>query len=193
MASYTAQTKTTGYTSAYPSTGYKQCAQMSHTVTVTRTTTSTTTSAIILNTGYMKTLPGFLKLLQVICGAIALAIVIHYRDRYRYVPGFPELFFMCVATTFLIGSVALLLSCLISLSTASIIAKTIYEVVYHMFGFLFYLVASVVLMVEVNTSNTWYGRNNYYTPYLCASILGLILTALYLLSTIFAYKSYRGP
>lgn len=38
---------------------------MSHTVTVTRTTTSTT-SAIILNTGYVKSLPGLLKLAEVV-------------------------------------------------------------------------------------------------------------------------------
>lgn len=38
---------------------------MSHTVTVTRTTTSTT-SAIILNTGYVKSLPGLLKLVEVV-------------------------------------------------------------------------------------------------------------------------------
>lgn len=38
---------------------------MSHTVTVTRTTTSTT-SAIILNTGYVKSVPGLLKLAEVV-------------------------------------------------------------------------------------------------------------------------------
>jgi hypothetical protein len=39
--------------------------KMSHTVTVTRTTTSTT-SAIILNTGYVKSVPGLLKLAEVV-------------------------------------------------------------------------------------------------------------------------------
>lgn len=39
--------------------------EMSHTVTVTRTTTSTT-SAIILNTGYVKSVPGLLKLAEVV-------------------------------------------------------------------------------------------------------------------------------
>lgn len=43
---------------------------MSHTVTVTRTTTSTT-SAIILNTGYVKSVPGLLKLAQVVSIFIA--------------------------------------------------------------------------------------------------------------------------
>lgn len=39
---------------------------MSHTVTVTRTTTTTSTSAIILNTGYCKTLPGLLKIAEIV-------------------------------------------------------------------------------------------------------------------------------
>ena len=40
---------------------------MSHSVTITRTTTSTTnTSYIVLNTGYLKTLPGILKLFEMV-------------------------------------------------------------------------------------------------------------------------------
>ncbi len=39
---------------------------MSHTVTVTRTTTTTSTSAIILNTGYCKTIPGILKIAEIV-------------------------------------------------------------------------------------------------------------------------------
>lgn len=44
---------------------YSRSGVMSHTVTVTRTTTSTT-SAIILNTGYVKSIPGLLKLAEVV-------------------------------------------------------------------------------------------------------------------------------
>lgn len=40
---------------------------MSHSVTITRTvTTSNTTSTLVLNTGYIKTLPGLLKLAQLV-------------------------------------------------------------------------------------------------------------------------------
>lgn len=43
---------------------------MSHSVTITRTTTSTTnTSYIVLNTGYIKTFPGILKLFQLVSDA----------------------------------------------------------------------------------------------------------------------------
>lgn len=39
---------------------------MSHAVTITRTVTTTNTNAIILNSGYLKTGPGVLKLLQLV-------------------------------------------------------------------------------------------------------------------------------
>jgi hypothetical protein len=39
---------------------------MSHAVTITRTTTATTSTAIILNSGYLKTAAGLLKLAQTV-------------------------------------------------------------------------------------------------------------------------------
>lgn len=125
---------------------------MSHSVTITRTvTTSNTTSTLVVNTGYLKTLPGLLKLAQLvtypsfchyklynfpthfivninlflqILGAVCVGLVAwYYSNRYDYVP---SLFFLLMATTFLIGTFCLLVSCLFSLSTGGIISKTIY-------------------------------------------------------------------
>lgn len=40
---------------------------MSHSVTITRTVTSSnTTSTLVLNTGYIKTIPGLLKLAELV-------------------------------------------------------------------------------------------------------------------------------
>lgn len=163
---------------------------MSHTVTVTRTTTTTSTSAIILNTGYCKTLPGLLKIAQVIGGAIVIGIILYYKDSYYHFVQGPVLFFICIATTFFIASACLLLSCLCSLSTASIISKTLYEFVYHGVAFLLYLAASLTLLVEVNRQKSSYRYN--YEPYFTASVIGIILTILYFISTVVAYRSYRG-
>uniref|UniRef100_A0A224XRP8 Putative members of chemokine-like factor super family n=1 Tax=Panstrongylus lignarius TaxID=156445 RepID=A0A224XRP8_9HEMI len=157
---------------------------MSHTVTVTRTTTTTTTSAIILNTGYLKTLPGLLKVLEVIISAICLALLIYYRSSYYF-----SEFFLCVLTAVLVGSTCLLLSCILSISTASMIAKTMYELIYHFVAFILCLAASITLMVEVNRTSKY---SSYYNPYLTASILGFVLTILYLVSMVFSYRSYRG-
>lgn len=128
---------------------------MSHSVTITRTTTTNSTSALILNTGYLKTLPGLLKLAQLvtinwqnfpklhriliskwfsqtiqIIGAVCVGLVAHYYTNYSNYRGYygytAELFFLLMATSFLIGTFCLLVSCLFSLSTGGIISKTIY-------------------------------------------------------------------
>ncbi|GJQ71596.1 hypothetical protein Trydic_g11299 [Trypoxylus dichotomus] len=97
---------------------------MSHTVTITRTTT-TTTSAIIVNTGYFKTWPGILKLLELILGIVNVGLVSYYfKDRYYY--NAETLLFLLMSTTFMIGTFLLLTSCLLSISTASIMPKTIH-------------------------------------------------------------------
>lgn len=101
---------------------------MSHSVTITRTTTSTTnTSYIVLNTGYMKTIPGILKLLQLLLGIANVGILsYYYSSSHLYYGGGSELYFFLMAVTFMIGTFILLLSCLVSLSTGGIISKTIY-------------------------------------------------------------------
>lgn len=163
---------------------------MSHTVTVTRTTTTTTTSAIIINSGYLKTWPGLLKLAQLILGIVTVGMVSYYIQKYQNMIQTPELFFLIVATIFMAGTFFLLLSCLLSIATASILPKTIYEVIYHGFAFLFLLAAGLTFVVYVNQK-----KNSYYydyDAYLAAAILGLVNAALYLGSTIFALRTYRG-
>jgi len=159
---------------------------MSHSVTITRTvTTSNTTSTLVVNTGYLKTLPGLLKLAQLILGAVAVGLIAWYfNDRYIYKP---ILFFLLMATTFLIGTFCLLVSCLFSLSTGGIISKTIYELIYHSIGAILLIAASVTLLIHVNKYNHAYERE-----FMAAAIIGLINGILYVVSAILARRSYRG-
>uniref|UniRef100_A0A1B6KKC2 MARVEL domain-containing protein n=1 Tax=Graphocephala atropunctata TaxID=36148 RepID=A0A1B6KKC2_9HEMI len=159
---------------------------MSHSVTVTRTTTSTTTSAIILNTGYCKTAPGLLKIAEVILGLVTFIIMFLYDGSFRFYSytGYSSHFYLyLVVFACLIGSICLLLSCLFSLSTASIVSKTLYEFIFHGVAFLLYLVVMVFYFVNQRYTNQH--------PYSTVGVLGIILTVLYLSSTIFAYRSYR--
>lgn len=117
-----------------------------------------------------------------------VGLVSYYYGRFR---GFhtPELFFLLMAVAFLVGTFCLIFSCLISISTASILSKTVFvsitnsfvcylnykriffilqEVVYHGIAFVFYLAASLTLLIEVN-----HRKNNYYydyEPYFAASV-----------------------
>ncbi|XP_054268563.1 CKLF-like MARVEL transmembrane domain-containing protein 8 isoform X1 [Macrosteles quadrilineatus] len=162
---------------------------MSHTVTVTRTTTSTTTSAIILNTGYCKTAPGLLKIAEVIIGLVIFILMNIYSDYfYLYSRGFTEhMYLFLVVFACLVSSTCLFLSCLFSLSTSSIISKTLYEFTYHGVAFLLYLVTMILYFVKDRNN-----RNTHH-PNSTVGVLGLIMVVLYLASTILAYRSYRGP
>ncbi|OWR42548.1 hypothetical protein KGM_206087A, partial [Danaus plexippus plexippus] len=101
---------------------------MSHTVTITRTTTTSSGSPLFVNSGYLGTLPGLLKLAELLLGAACVGVVGYYLDPgySRYNGQKPELFYLLVSVAFLIGTFCLLLSCLLSFSTASMISKTLY-------------------------------------------------------------------
>lgn len=188
---------------------------MSHSVVITRTTTTTTsTSHVVLNTGYLRTTPGLLKLAQLvrynptcaplslsssysfslqIIGAVNVGLVAYYIRRYPVssLPTSPEFFFLLMAVAFLIGTFCLLASCLVSLSTGGIISKTIYELIYHTIAFLLYLIASIILLVDVSNGRYWTTlKDTYMTASVCtASLTARISLFLTLSLSVFLFLS----
>ncbi|CAB3361712.1 Hypothetical predicted protein [Cloeon dipterum] len=134
-------------------------------VTVTRTTTTTTTSAILINTGYFKAAPGLLKLGELIVGTVIIGLVATTLSRYHnyYSSGNEELFFFVTACACVIATGCLLISCLLSISTASIISKTIFELVYHGVAFFLYLISSALALVHSTGSNRRHDSSLYLT------------------------------
>ncbi|XP_020285972.1 uncharacterized protein LOC109855785 [Pseudomyrmex gracilis] len=163
---------------------------MSHSVTIRTHTVTTSSSTIIINTGYMKTWSGILKLLELAFGIVCVGIIGNEFTYYTYYLGTPECFFLVTTSAFLIGTFIIFLSCLLSLSTATILSKSLYELLYHSIAFGLLLAASLTLIIHVN--NYYKHRSNRYELVLGASICGLINTALYLVSTIIALRGYRS-
>ncbi|CAL8100603.1 unnamed protein product [Orchesella dallaii] len=181
---------------------------MSHTVTVTRTTTTSTTQAVLLNVGYLKTLPGVLKLIHVILGIVTVSLLGHYiayhKNQYIYRQGpnyihiadhaifIPELFFLLIATTCLITSTLLLFSCLISIATATIIPKTVLEVIYHIVAAVLLIIASICYLVNIEQElkNARVVRSSY-SGRLAAAVVGIVNSIFYAIAVFFAYRHYR--
>lgn len=166
---------------------------MAHSMTIRTQQTVTTTggSTIIVNTGYFKSWNGILKLLQLALGIVCVGLVGSITTTWHpYCATETEkTFFFVISTTFMIGTFIILLSCLVSFSTATILSKTIYEFIYHFIASLLIFAASLTLLVNVtNHCNS----SKFYELLLAASIIGLINTALYIFSTIFAFRNYRG-
>lgn len=160
-------------------------------ITSTTATTTASSSHLGLNIGYLRSKAGLLKLAQLIIGALNVGTVAwHLRRFYSvYASGNPELFFLLMAVAFLIGTFCLLLSCFVSLSTEGDISGAVYELVYHAIAFLLYLTASIILLVSI-------GKGRYYSTlkhaYMGVSILGIIVSVLYLFSAFLAQRSFRS-
>lgn len=162
---------------------------MSHSITVTRTTTTTTATAIILNTGILTTPSGLLKLFETIIGAICLGLIAYYRtDRNGFTGNSEHTLFFLVTFAFLVTTFLLLVSFLISLMAASMIPKIIFEFMYHLFAFIFYISASLALLIYLSNHKRY---EYYYEGKMAAAVLGLVNAVLYLLSTFFSFRSYR--
>ncbi|XP_014236284.1 uncharacterized protein LOC106658715 [Trichogramma pretiosum] len=164
---------------------------MSHSVTI-QTRTVTTGSPSVINTTFCRSWSGILKLCQVILGVISVGLVGYVISHYpgAYLPVTETLFFMLIATTFMIASFVLVLSYLCSYTTESIISKTIFELLYHAFAFALLLAASVTLLTKVTRGR--YHRSDSEQLEMGAAICGLINTVLYLISTLFALRTSRG-
>ncbi|XP_026329719.1 CKLF-like MARVEL transmembrane domain-containing protein 8 isoform X2 [Hyposmocoma kahamanoa] len=159
---------------------------MSHTVTITRTTTSNTGTAVLVNTGFLGSTPGLLKLAQLVLGAACTGLMGYYINSGYHGFTAPTLFYLISAVSCLMGTFCLFVACLFSLSSATFISKTNFEVIFHTVAFIFYLVASVLLIVEIH-------RYSYstYNQYLAASIMGFVMAVLYAISTYFAYRTHK--
>ncbi|XP_061390676.1 uncharacterized protein LOC133326010 [Musca vetustissima] len=164
---------------------------MSHSVTITRTTTSTTnTSYIVLNTGYLKSFSGLLKLAELLIGAAMVGIFAYYQKNgacFYNMEGIVFAFLMSV--TFMIGTFCLLLSCLTSLSTGGIISKTIYELIYHSVAAILLLCCSLQVVITLSDTRRGYAQRD---AYFAAGIMGLVNAVLYFISAFLAHRSYRG-
>ncbi|XP_069942219.1 uncharacterized protein [Cherax quadricarinatus] len=156
--------------------------KMSTQVTVHRMVTTTTTSAFLINTGYLKTFPGILQIFQIILGCVEIGIIGHYIHwSYNTDVLVPELFFLQVATTCLITTTLLLFSFLCSIATASIIPKTLFEMLYHIVAVLLYFASALCLLIYL-TDNTAYRRKGHsLTLRTAASVVLLHGTLSYLL------------
>jgi hypothetical protein len=159
---------------------------MSHTVKITTTTTTSNSNAFVFNSGYLKTTPGLLKFAELILGIVNVGLVAYYYTNYGWHA--EQLFLFLMSTTFMICTFCLLLSCLVSWSTSGLISKTMFELIYHAIATILLLSASINSIVKLNKK----AKDNAYDAYMAASIIGLINTILYLLSTIFAQRQYRG-
>ncbi|XP_018347849.1 PREDICTED: uncharacterized protein LOC108751873 [Trachymyrmex septentrionalis] len=121
-----------------------------------------------ININYLKSWNGIAKIFQVILGATCVGIIgneISYETVILHRASV-FIFFFVATCTFFINTFILYVSNLISPSAASIIPKTIYELLYHFIASILLLAASIAVIIVINESSTV----NNYNEFLAASV-----------------------
>ncbi|XP_057371465.1 uncharacterized protein LOC130692375 [Daphnia carinata] len=138
------------------------------------------TSSILFYPGYIKTVDGILKALQVIVGFLVIGLVASFF--YPCTPLFftAKLLLLLIATVSLMMNFCLLITCLLSISATTVISKTIFEFTYNLITFCLYLPSSIYMLVQT------YSHQNYGDPEIKALIsagaFGVISSILCLVS-----------
>ncbi|XP_066941760.1 uncharacterized protein [Macrobrachium rosenbergii] len=166
---------------------------MANEVTVHRMVSSSTTSAVLINVGYLKTFPGILKILQIILGCVICGIIGHYitwTQQADYLQ--PELLVLIIAATCLITTSLLVFSCLCSISTASIMPKTLFVVLLHSTLSYLLVCSSINLLREVVARNEGYKiYERGYNSKIFSGAIGLVNAVLYVVSSIYSVRTFR--
>lgn len=133
---------------------------------------------------------------------MCLGLVLYYctRDRFGVAKyqGFKgslsETYFFLVTFSCLQGTAVLLISYIISLSTATVLPKTIIELIYHGFASIFYLTSSLALLITVIQRNSILSlyRERGFAGLITAAVFGLINTGLYVTSFMYSYIMFKG-
>ncbi|KAK2722801.1 hypothetical protein QYM36_003110 [Artemia franciscana] len=134
----------------------------------------TGTSMRTSNIAYFKTIPGILKVLQmvisiIIVGVTGFAMQIILGDYPKWV--YTLLYLLLIATTALVATFCLLLSYLASKATGTITAKTIFEVLHQFSIALLYTTCGLALLVFLTIELTESDRDHWEFKILIAAAI----------------------
>ncbi|XP_022655246.1 uncharacterized protein LOC111247936 isoform X1 [Varroa destructor] len=147
-------------------------------VTTTTTVTGTTSNGYLsLNTGYLRTINGWLKVAQIGTGLIVLLLLVFWKYTCSVSWGhFLQLTSFCFFTI----TALMLFSCVASLSGMTLLT-TLFYLNYHILGFTYYLCGALAVVIQA-PSNQDAGLG------IAAGVLGLLNASFYGIDALFAFK-----
>lgn len=150
----------------------------------TTTTTQATSSVLVVNSGYLRTRLGLLKLLLLAVELVALVLLLleagywHGRGYGFYAA---DLFLTLAVFGALLAVGLMLLAALLSLGTATLLPKTSFDFLFHFVAAVLLLVAGLWLLVGAIDYNR-------ATRVQAAAVLGLVAALLHLVHAVLSYR-----
>ncbi|CAH1250173.1 CMTM8 [Branchiostoma lanceolatum] len=169
---------------AFPSTVDTQTGGQSTTLT------TTAGSAVSLNIDYIKSIPGILKVVELLFGLIVWACVASY----VYAGG--QHWVMFVAVTSWLFTLLYFIFCLLSLRDSMPIVSTfnwnLIETVYSAIVTFLYFIAACVQAGTTGVGGNSFMATGHYSTYAAAAAFAFLVTIAYGVDTFFAFQSWRG-
>jgi len=159
------------------------------TVRVTTTTTTSSASILVINTGYLKTKEGIVKLLILLLTIIVFVLVMLETQSYSHYFGRSygfyanDLFLLLVSFAGLFTTSIMLLTCVTSLGTASLLPKISFDFTYHILCCLFFFISGLWVLIDALDKRT--------NSIVAASVIALVISFLHLIHGIFSYRLCR--
>ncbi|KAG8196420.1 hypothetical protein JTE90_009052 [Oedothorax gibbosus] len=154
-----------------------------------------------LNLPFLQSVPGIFKIAHTTLGLICLIVIGCYVQFTHPITGSSlgllcsksDAYFLLVTYGCFVTSFLLLVCSIISYFTASFLPKTAFEFVYHLTACLMYLTASLTLLCVLLATNAETGgyREPGFDAKVAVSVLGIINSVLYGVSTYFSFQSFR--
>ncbi|XP_035218353.1 uncharacterized protein LOC118191635 [Stegodyphus dumicola] len=157
--------------------------------------------ALDFNLSFLQSVPGIFKIAHTVLGLICLSVIAHYSQLFHPLTGSAlgllcsksAAYFLLVSYACFVTSLVLLVSSVLSYCTASFLPKTAFEFAYHLVACITYLSSSLILLLSLvikDKGNASY-REPAFEAKVSVSVMGLINSILYGVSTYFSYQSQK--
>ncbi|XP_059618000.1 uncharacterized protein LOC132262679 isoform X2 [Phlebotomus argentipes] len=164
----------------------EQPRKMSQHVVVTRTSTTPNSSSTIIAVAH------YLMVVQLVLGLFVLGIFWYFTNQYKLealvTP--TRLLFFAIPVAFAIGNFCFLFASFLSFNSGGVIFQTTHDLIYHTVALVSYLSITIAFFVEV--LRTIRSSDPIYNGYLTSSIIGIIVSGLYFISTFLTFKFCRN-
>uniref|UniRef100_A0A1B6KGM5 MARVEL domain-containing protein n=1 Tax=Graphocephala atropunctata TaxID=36148 RepID=A0A1B6KGM5_9HEMI len=165
-------------------------------VTISRSRPAASSSCCCLHLQFLQTVPGTLKLAQLMIGSLCESLLVTYGLGYSQVigPAYPSLL---TTTSSCLWTTSLLLFCYVfSMNSYGLIRSSILEPIYNMLAAVSFLSASIYMMFSVKL----YLYPLYvitigfaaYPAMMAAYMLGFVMSILHGLDAYHAFRYYKG-
>ncbi|XP_064467400.1 uncharacterized protein LOC135378326 isoform X2 [Ornithodoros turicata] len=137
--------------------------------------------------------PGLLRVTETVFGGICLGLMLHYTSSKGYsnfhMPGH-EMYFLLTAFGCLLCTFLLLVASCWSFTSSSLLARTSFEILFHLVACALYMAAGITLLTKTLDNKRLYS-DEHYNARIAAAVFAIMNGCLYLVGAFMSFRIFR--